>query len=273
MTDTKQKSPKKNAFVFGVILLALGLAVVVGTWKINHPKPDEANAPVSAAATLEKAAEATSQQSASEAAAEKSKPAPVMEANGRFLGKNDAPIKVIEFASLTCSHCAHFHNTILDELRVRYVDTGLVQFEFRDFPLNKPAFDASRIVSCLPDQQQFSFMSLLFQTQNHWAFSADYLSALRQNAKLAGMSDEKFDSCLNDKALEDKMLAQIKSDAEKYNIQSTPSFVLNDGAGKISGAVPASEFGKQLDALLPPGKRLQDEKPAEPAATPTPAGK
>ena len=164
-------------------------------------------------------------------------------------------MKMIEYASLTCSHCAHFHNDVLDAFRKKYVDTGLVQIEFREFPLNKPALDAAKILNCLPSDRYFPFASMLFQTQNRWAFSADYLTPLRQNAKLAGMTDEKFDACLNDTDAEKKMIDGINADVQKYKIESTPTFIINNGAAKLNGALPVSEFAKTIDPLLPVDKR------------------
>lgn len=85
-----------------------------------------------------------------------------MQPEGRFLGRADAPVQIIEFSSLTRSHCAHFHNEVPDEFLVKLIDTGLVRIEFREFPLNKPALDATMVLRCLPDKQYFAFMSMLF---------------------------------------------------------------------------------------------------------------
>ncbi len=179
------------------------------------------------------------------------KTTPVMEPNGTFLGRADAPVQIIEFSSLTCTHCAHFHNDILDEFRVKYIDTGLVRLEFRSFPLNKPALDATLLLNCLPKDRYFPFMSMLYQTQDHWAFSNEYMTSLKQNAKLAGLSDTGIDTCLNDKGAVEKLATQIKTDAEKYKLESTPTFIINDGKTRVNGALPVSEFAKEIDPLLP----------------------
>lgn len=160
----------------------------------------------------------------------------------RTLGSADAPVKIVEYASLTCSHCAHFHNDVLPELKTKYIDTGKVQIEFREFPLNDPALKATLTARCLPEDKYESFVNLLFKTQDHWAGGLEYMNALRQNAKLAGMSDATFDACQADPDMKLKVADSMKAAQEKWKISSTPTFIINDGAEVISGAQPLSEF-------------------------------
>lgn len=160
----------------------------------------------------------------------------------RAIGNPDAPIKIIEYASLTCSHCAHFHNDILPEMKTKYIDTGKVYLEFREFPLNDPALKAALTARCLPEDKYEGFTSLLFKTQDHWAGNMDYMVSLRQNAKLAGMSDETFDACQANNDLKIKVAERMQEGKDKWKIEATPTFVINDGAEKISGAVPLTEF-------------------------------
>lgn len=160
----------------------------------------------------------------------------------RTIGSADAPIKIIEYASLTCSHCAHFHNDVLPELKTKYIDTGKVQLEFREFPLNDPALKAALTARCLPEDKYESFTGLLFKTQEHWAGGIDYMAALKQNAKLAGMSDETFEACQAEPKLKEKIAASMQAAQDKWKIASTPTFIINDGAETISGAQPLAEF-------------------------------
>lgn len=169
---------------------------------------------------------------------------------GNKIGSDKAPVKIIEFASLTCSHCAHFHNNILDSFRVKYVDTGLVQIEFREFPLNKPALDATKLLHCLPASQYYPFMSVLFQTQSRWAFSQDYLDRLKQNAKLAGLSEDRINKCLTDKKAEEELAKKLQADVDKYKVDSTPTFIINEGQAVIDGAQDVDAFTKVIDPLL-----------------------
>lgn len=160
----------------------------------------------------------------------------------RAIGSADAPIKIIEYASMTCSHCAHFHNDVLPELKSKYVDTGKVYIEFKEFPLDDAALKATITARCLPEDKYEGFVTLLFKTQDHWARGINYMTALRQNAKLAGMSDATFDACHADEKLKLAIADWMQQAQEKWSINSTPTFVVNDGAEKISGAQPVTEF-------------------------------
>lgn len=160
----------------------------------------------------------------------------------RAIGSADAPIKIIEYASMTCSHCAHFHNDVLPELKSKYVDTGKVYIEFKEFPLDDAALKATITARCLPEDKYEGFVTLLFKTQDHWARGINYMTALRQNAKLAGMSDATFDACHADEKLKLAIADWMQQAQDKWSINSTPTFVVNDGAEKISGAQPVTEF-------------------------------
>lgn len=160
----------------------------------------------------------------------------------RAIGSPDAPIKIIEYASMTCSHCAHFHNDILPALKSKYIDTGKVYLEFREFPLNDPALKATLTARCLPEEQYENFVSLLFKSQDQWAGGIDYMATLKQNAKLAGMSDATFDACHNEPMLKLKVAENMQEAKDKWKISATPTFIINDGAETISGAQPLENF-------------------------------
>lgn len=168
----------------------------------------------------------------------------------RSLGSEDAPITVMEFSSLTCSHCGHFHTETFPEIRKNYIETGKVRFIFRELPLNKPAMDASQILRCLPEDQYVSFMQLLFETQDKWAFEEDYMDKLRQNAKLAGMSDDAFDKCMSDENIKDGLVSNIQEAGKVYEVNSTPSFIIDGGKEKLVGAQPYEAFANMFDKLL-----------------------
>lgn len=160
----------------------------------------------------------------------------------RSIGNPQAPIKIIEYASLTCSHCAHFQNDVLPDLKTKYIDTGKVYLEFRDFPLNDPALKGTLTARCLPADKFEGFINLLFKTQDHWAAGLDYMAALKQNAKLAGMSDETFEACQAEPKLKLAVADEMQKAQDKWKINSTPTFIINDGAEQISGAQPLEEF-------------------------------
>ncbi len=186
----------------------------------------------------------------------------------RTLGNPDAPIKIEEFASLTCGHCAHFHGTTFQEIKTKYIDTGKVFFTFTDFPLNGPALDAAMVVRCMPPERYFTFLSFLFQTQEQWAFNAAYKDNLRQNAKLAGLSDEAFDACLANESLKQGLVDRMQAKSTENNINSTPSFVITSNNGKkevLTGALPIVSFDKaiesaesiQTDGDIPPPAQIE----------------
>lgn len=167
----------------------------------------------------------------------------------RAIGSPDAPIKIIEYASMTCSHCAHFHNDVLPELKTKYIDTGKVYLEFKEFPLDDAALKATLTARCLPEDKYEGFVALLFKTQDHWARGINYMTALRQNAKLAGMSDATFEACHADEKLKLAVADWMQHAQDKWKINSTPTFVVNDGAETISGAQPVPEFERVFRKL------------------------
>lgn len=180
----------------------------------------------------------------------------------RFVGSPDAPVKIVEYASLTCSHCAHFHKDTYPELKTKYIDTGLVSIEFREFPLNASALDAAVIARCLPSDRYESYTSLLFKTQDDWTVKPDYIVSLKQNAKLAGLSETQADACLADVRIKQFIAQGVKDATAKWKIESTPTFIINDGKEKISGAMPLYEF-ERVFRVVTDGKVGALEKPAE----------
>lgn len=166
----------------------------------------------------------------------------------RGLGDPNAPIKLKEFFSLTCNHCANFHNITLPQIK-QYIDSGEVYLEFHEFPLNAPALRASMIARCLPADKYYGYITLLFKTQDAWMTNADYMGVLRQNAKLAGMSDDQFDACVSNNELQTTIAQKIQEASAKWNIESTPTFVVNDGVETIKGAQPAYEFERVFRAV------------------------
>ncbi|HEU0117518.1 MAG TPA: thioredoxin domain-containing protein, partial [Alphaproteobacteria bacterium] len=119
----------------------------------------------------------------------------------RVLGQASAPVTVDEYVSLTCSHCAQFYNTTLPDLEKKYVETGKVKFILHDFPLDNIALKASMLARCLPTEQYYPFVKMLYTNQAAWAFVKDPVPALIQYAKMTGMTDEKAQACLKDEKL------------------------------------------------------------------------
>ena len=166
-------------------------------------------------------------------------------------GNPNAPIKIQEFYSLTCNHCAEFHKGAYQDIKQNLIDTGKVYFIHEEFPLNGPALYGSMIARCLPEERYSGFVDILLRTQDKWAFGGDFKASLMQNAKLAGMSEEEFNTCFDNKDLQKAIAENIKEASDVWKINSTPSFVVNDGERVIYGGKPYEAFEKLVQQLAP----------------------
>jgi protein-disulfide isomerase len=134
------------------------------------------------------------------AMSEMMKPGPLPEMT---LGKSDAPITVVEYSSMTCGHCAHFHKEIFPYFKEKYIDTGKVFFVHREFPLDPLAAAASMLVRCSPKEKYFDMLGLFFEQQAVWVRTDDPVTALRNLSRQVGFTDESFKACLTDQKLFD----------------------------------------------------------------------
>lgn len=159
----------------------------------------------------------------------------------RAIGKPDAPVTVMEFFSLTCGHCAAFHNTNWTRVKSELVDTGRIRFVWRDFPLDGIALAAACIARALPEDRYPAFISTLFQTQDRWAFAQGrQQEELARMAALAGMDRKAFDAVVADEGLRRGILEQRQAAERDYRITATPSFAFN---GRLqSGNMPFDQF-------------------------------
>src|SRR5215510_9165021 len=139
-------------------------------------------------------------------------------------GDEKAPVTIIEYASMTCPHCAAFHATTYPELKKRYIDTGKVRFIFREFPLDQLALAAFLLARCAGPDKYFPMIETLFQQQKEWVTQKP-LPPLLAIAKQAGMSEQQFNDCLQDKKLIDG-LEDVRQRAMKLGVESTPSFFI-----------------------------------------------
>ncbi|MEW5424299.1 DsbA family protein [Amorphus sp. 3PC139-8] len=161
------------------------------------------------------------------------------------MGSEDAPVTIVEYASLTCPHCAHFHDATLPELKEKYIDTGKVYFIFRDFPLDPLAAAGAMLSRCAPDDQYFEMTDLLFDKQRQWAYSKDPVSALLNLAKQAGFTQESFEACLTNQELLDGVNEVKDKAARDFGVNSTPTFFIN--GRMLRGARDIEEFSKVID--------------------------
>jgi protein-disulfide isomerase len=162
----------------------------------------------------------------------------------RILGKSDAPITIVEYASLTCPHCAHFAVEVLPKLKEKWIDTGKAKLVLRDYPLDEPALRAAMIARCAPPDKFYAFIDTFFQDQQQWVLAKDYKAALARLALLGGMKKADFEACLANKSVEDKVLQSRLAATQQLGVNSTPTFFIN--GTKFDGA-PEEDA---LDAAL-----------------------
>jgi protein-disulfide isomerase len=177
--------------------------------------------------------------------AELMKPGPLPEL---ALGDPQAPITVVEYASMTCGHCAHFHNTVFPQLKEKYIDTGKVHFIMREFPLDNLAVAASMLARCSGGDKTFPLISALFAKQDDWAFvRGDPRPELLKFAKQAGFTKESFDKCLTDQKLLDEVVAVRTRASEVFGVDATPTFFIN---GRRLSGVSLEDFEKAFAPIL-----------------------
>lgn len=175
--------------------------------------------------------------------------APQIRPDDRILGKPDAPVTIFEFASLTCPHCAAFEREILPKIKAEWIDTGKAKLVFRDFPLDGSALKAAMVARCAPADRFYGFIDVLFAQQDSWGRGADPTPSLARLAKLGGMSDEQFQSCMKDDALQNKILASRLAGEKEFQVESTPTFLIN--GKRIIGAQPYDKFDEVLKSVSP----------------------
>jgi protein-disulfide isomerase len=166
------------------------------------------------------------------------------------LGKADAPVTVLEFASFTCPHCAAFTNDVLPQIEKSYIDTGKVKVVFRQFPLNGLDLRAGMMARCAPRDQYFNITKVLFKQQQSWALSDPNaaLSALAQIAGMAGLPKDKFDACLADNTVADGIVNGMQAAQTTYQVNATPTFVVE--GEKLEGEASFDTFKALFDRKL-----------------------
>jgi protein-disulfide isomerase len=173
------------------------------------------------------------------------KPGPLPD---RGVGDPNAKVKIVEYMSMTCPHCANFHNKTFDEIKKKYIDTGKVYFVIREFPFDPRAAAAFMLARCAPEQQYYPFVSMLFKQQQSWATAQDARAALLQMSKLAGFSQETFEACLTNQKLLDDVNATMQRGATEFGVNSTPTFIIN--GKRYAGDMSVENMSALVDSLL-----------------------
>jgi protein-disulfide isomerase len=163
------------------------------------------------------------------------------------LGDANAPITVIEYASMTCPHCAHFSMTTFPELKKRYIDTGKVRFIFREFPLDRLALAGFVLARCAGPDKYFPVIETLFAQQRDWVVQKP-LQPLLAIFKQVGMNEETFNSCLDNQQLAEGIDKVRSQAADKFGVNSTPTFFVN--GKRVNGALTIEEMEKEFAPYL-----------------------
>lgn len=145
----------------------------------------------------------------------------------RVLGRADAPVTIIEYASLTCPHCRKFHTEVLPTVKRELIDTGKVRLIYRDYPIDNYALKAAMMARCAQNDKYFDLIEVLFQNQDKWMKSDNPLKSLAQYGNLAGMDDDFIASCMTNAELERAMLKRQQDGRSLYKVMSTPTLIFN----------------------------------------------
>ena len=167
------------------------------------------------------------------------------------IGKDDAPVEIKIYSSLTCPHCADFHTNVLPKIKSKYVETGKVKLILIDFPLDELAFNASKLLHCVDTKDQISYLDTIYETQSEWTSgtSIDKINDnLRNIVQNFGVNQEKFDKCLNNQKVEDRILEGRIYGQKRYSIESTPTIVINDK--KLNTEASFKNIEKKIEKLI-----------------------
>jgi protein-disulfide isomerase len=185
------------------------------------------------------------------------------------LGSQDAPNVIVEYASMTCPHCAQFDKVVFPELKTKYIDTGKARLIFREFPLDGLAARASMLARCAGPDRYFPMIDVMFQTQSTWVVEGpEALDHLLQLARQAGFSKEKFDACLADKDLFKKIVDERQRANDKFQVDSTPTFFVN--GKRMSGEHQLKDFEAMFTGIEKPAETTPPAEGSAPPAQGTP---
>lgn len=215
--------------------------------KITETTPEKSTKKVSETAPSEKKAAPSPEKTASEKKANKApekvavKPLPEIS-----IGKKDALVTMINYSSLSCGHCAHFHSDTLPKLKEKYINPGYLRIIFRDYPGDQVSLRAHQLAWCKGEIKYLDFIKLLYENQEKWLFADDPVVSLKSIALQNGISSEQFEACLKNQELLDQIIALRLEGQKKYNITATPTIVINT---KIYQKALTLE---EIDAIMKP---------------------
>ena len=168
-----------------------------------------------------------------------------------MLGEDNAPVKIKVFSSLTCPHCASFHMEVIPKIKKNYIDSGKVQLIFIDFPLDQAAFNASKLLHCLDSKKKIAYLDIIYENQEKWASGSsleEINKKLKKIVESLGISSDKFNKCLNDEVISNKILTNRIDGQRKYSINSTPTIIINEE--KLEDSVSFKNISKKIEKLI-----------------------
>ena len=167
------------------------------------------------------------------------------------IGSHEAVVKIKIFSSLTCPHCADFHVNVVSKIKENYLESGKVQLIFIDFPLDQAAFNASKLLHCLDKEKRMNFLDIIYKDQKKWTAGSsleDINKNLKKIVKNLGISSEKFDKCIIDEEISDKILNERIDASKKYSITSTPTIIINEK--KLEGSASFKNIKKKIEKII-----------------------
>ncbi|MBL8830822.1 MAG: DsbA family protein [Rhodospirillales bacterium] len=183
------------------------------------------------------------------ASAQTAIPAPRAEGLDMVMGAENAPITMIEYASLTCPHCAKLHVETMPRLKAEYIDTGKLKLVFRDFPLDRIALNAAMLARCAGPERYFTFLDVFFAQQANWlrgTSGEQIMASLRRLARTGGMTEAAMDQCLANTEMQNAVLSQAMTGEREHKVQATPTLVINGTVHR------GGQSFEELDAILKP---------------------
>lgn len=178
-------------------------------------------------------------------------PAPVdIEIADMTLGNPDAPVTVIEYASYTCPHCATFHQTVMPQLKADYIDTGKINFVYREVYFDLPGLWASIVARCGGELRYFAISDVIYEKQREWAASGEPATIAAELQKIglaAGLGQDQLDACFSDRAAAEALVAHFEKNMEEFTISGTPSIVIN---GAVLGNMSYADLSAEIDGRL-----------------------
>lgn len=163
-------------------------------------------------------------------------------------GADESPVTIIEYASLTCPHCASFHKTIYNEMKEEYIDGKKIRFIYRDFPLDNFALAASVIARCGGESKYIPMIDLFFEKQDQWRGAENVLDELKRLARLGGLGSAQIDACMSDQALGQSIVDRARKGQDEFEVRSTPTVLIN--GEKFDGPMNLNGITARIDSML-----------------------